>query len=178
MQALLCGERAIEGGDHIGSQPVAFALKVHIDRILRAAGDFDSGAAFAAQFQGLAEHHRGGAGFAPGVLGFPGQFRVGDQPGLLAFTLGDTHVPLRGRQLRVVGEGAVEGLVQGQRRSLRDGRQRSTEEHRGDEQDTGKGYQAADSGGGDDCTIPMHFSLSFKAKIDWRECSSPHLSAR
>ncbi|MNQ92189.1 hypothetical protein D3C85_1076060 [compost metagenome] len=140
LQALLCGERAIEGGDHIGSQPVAFALKVHIDRILRAAGDFDSGAAFAAQFQGLAEHHRGGAGFAPGVLGFPGQFRVGDQPGLLAFTLGDTHVPLRGRQLRVVGEGAVEGLVQGQRRSLRDGRQRSTEEHRGDEQDTGKGY--------------------------------------
>ena len=79
-----------------------------VEALLGATGHINARAAFAAQFQGLAQFDAGGARVAAGVFGIHGQHRVGDQPGLLAAALGDVDFPLRSGQLGVVDEGALQ----------------------------------------------------------------------
>ena len=114
VEAFLGTQGAVVAVDDLGAQQVATLLQGQRGGILGAGGHFDTRTALAAQFQGLAELDAGGAAVAAGVFGVPGGHRVGDQAGLLATAFGDVDFPLCDRQVRVVGEGGLQGCIEGE----------------------------------------------------------------
>ena len=107
IQRGLCAQGRVEGLYHIGAQAVALAFQVQQGNGLASTGHGDACAALAAQLQRLAEGDSGGAGVTAGVLDLPGQLRVGDQPGLAPFAIGNADFPSGCGQLRVLSKGGV-----------------------------------------------------------------------
>ena len=112
-------EMLAEDLDRTLAEVDALALQLDARCVLGATGDVDSGSSLATELDGLIEHYRRGSRVASGVLRLPGHLGIGDQTGLLPITLGDADFPLRSGQLRVAGEGTLQGLVQRQGRRVR-----------------------------------------------------------
>ncbi|MNT51235.1 hypothetical protein D3C72_1881930 [compost metagenome] len=110
--------RRLEGADHFGTQGVALAFKLQSRQLRIASGHAQPRSALAAQLEHLTDADRGGLRAVAGVFDLPAQLGVGQHSRLASFTFGDIDAPTCDRQLRIVGLGGSQGIVEGQHRAL------------------------------------------------------------